>query len=199
MALLSSNPLVLTLTSSNPSSAVKQSSSTTAASSTATTANSTKGSSTSSSAAAVPTSQFYSGCPAVNGDTNTPMNAEASNSTYQINGTVLTYKIFCNTNFADYRANINPGVRDMQILYNIPTLNDCITECASYNYALSTVEAPPWQLLCSGVGYASAEASSSDMVSCYLKSGLTNSATNLILPGSVGEVDSAVLQWPGVS
>jgi hypothetical protein len=127
------------------------------------------------------------------------MNAEASNSTYQINGTVLSYRIFCNTNFADYRANINPGVRDMQILYNIPTLNDCITECASYNYALSTVEAPPWQLLCSGVGYASAEGSSSDTVSCYLKSGLTNSATNLILPGTVGEVDSAVLQWPGVS
>jgi hypothetical protein len=111
------------------------------------------------------------------------MNAEASNSTYQTNSTVLTYKIFCNTNFADY----------------IPTLNDCITECASYNYALSTVEAPPWQLLCSGVGYASAEASSSDMVSCFLKSGLTNSATNLILPGAIGEVDSAVLQWPGVS
>jgi hypothetical protein len=195
MAFLSSHPLVLTLVSSNPSSAVKQSSSTTAASSTATTANSTKSISTSSSSATpVPTSQFYSGCPAVNGDTNTPLNAEASNSTYQINGTVLTYKIFCNTNFADYRANINPDVRDMQILYNIPTLNDCITACASYNYALSTIEAPPWQLLCSGVTYASAEASSTNMVSCYLKSGLTNSATNLVLPGAIGEVDSAVLQ-----
>jgi hypothetical protein len=77
----------------------------------------------------------------------TPVNGTAANATYQINGTVLTYHIYCST---DFSATVeNPNITDIQILYRVATLDDCITLCASYNYALSSTGATP-----SGVSFA---------------------------------------------
>jgi hypothetical protein len=120
----------------------------------------------------------------------TPVNGAAANATYQINGTVLTYHIYCST---DFSANVeNPNITDIQILYRVATLDDCITLCASYNYALSSIGNPEWSQLCSGVAYTEPEATWSASVRCYLKSGVRKDAVNLTVPG---EVDSAVLQW----
>jgi hypothetical protein len=148
-------------------------------------------------AAATPTYQFYSGCPGVDGNLYTPLNAEASNSAYKINGTELTYRIFCKANFAASGSGSNPGVTDLQVLFHTATLDDCIIQCASYNYALSVLGSPSWNQLCSGVGYASPQSNPFNIIACFLKSGLRNNATNVTVGG--GEQDSAVLQWPGES
>jgi len=144
-----------------------------------------------------PTSEFYAECPSSNGKSFTPIDAETSNS-YQINSTNLVYRIFCGANFADYRSGWNPDVSDLQTIYSVPTLDNCITICASYNFALSTSGNlnPPWQLLCSGVTYRDSNGTSSDPVGCFLKSGLRNNATNVLAQQMC---DSAVLQWAGES
>jgi hypothetical protein len=119
-----------------------------------------------------------------------PVNGAAANASYQINGTALTYQIYCSYNFA--ATGNNPNITDIQILYRVATLDDCITLCASYNYALSSIGSPEWSQLCSGVTYTDPEATSSISVRCYLKSGVRNDAVNV---GILGEADSAVLQW----
>jgi len=150
----------------------------------------------SSSATATPTSEAYTGCPATNGSTYTPLNAAAFNDPYQINGTNLEFEILCNTNFAGGGSTFNLGIVDVQILYQTPTLDACITQCASYNYALSSIGSPPWNLLCSGVVYSIPQ-STTEEVSCFLKTGVRNDATDV--PTGEKEIVTAVLQWQGES
>jgi hypothetical protein len=145
----------------------------------------------------MPTSEFYAECPSGSGKSFTPIDTETSNS-YQINGTILVYRIFCGANLADYRSGWNRDVSDLQMIYSVTTLDNCITMCASYNFALSTSgnSNPPWQLLCSGVTYMDSNGTSSDPVRCVLKSGLRNNATNVLAQPIC---HSAILQWAGES
>ncbi len=132
--------------------------------------------------------QYYSGCNLTDMSIYTPLNG---NSPYAVNGTVLSYLIYCNKNFASGGSNIGianiPGVANVR---GLTTLDECITVCAEYNTRLSATRNVTWGELCSGVVYYVHTTPTSI---CWLQNGTTAGATDA---GGPNEVVSAVLQWP---
>jgi len=68
----------------------------------------------------------------------------------------------------------------VQEIYNLTSLNDCITACGVYNYQLPTVagfddysRAPLYDELCSGVAFGFRPVAGSSPTRCFLKRGVT--------------------------
>jgi hypothetical protein len=102
----------------------------------------------------------------------TPSNSATSDYPFSINGTSLIYQAYCNANIID---------GDVQEIYNLTSLNDCITACGVYNYQLPTVagfndysQAPLYNELCSGVAFGFwRETASWGPTRCFLKRDVT--------------------------
>jgi len=146
--------------------------------------------STASSTLSAATAGFSSGCNATDGKIYTPLDTSASNAPFSINGTTLTYKIYCYTNFASKTSGHNPNISEILQQEDIASLDDCITLCAAYNKALAN---PTPDALCSVPVYTGP----ANATYCYLQSGNAEGAITVLF-GPDQEVDSAVLQFPGL-
>jgi hypothetical protein len=101
----------------------------------------------------------------------TPSNSAISDYPFSINGTSLIYQTYCDTNILG---------GDVQEIYNLTSLNDCITACGVYNYQLPTVagfdgysQTPLYDELCSGVAFGFPPEAGSSPTRCFLKQGVT--------------------------
>ena len=154
--------------------------------------------STSTSAAITPT--FSSGCKATDGQLFTPLNPSNSNQPFVISHTTLVFQIHCNLNIASSSSGSNPGVKELQRIANLTSLDDCTVRCATYNSqlpdaAVDSSQRPAFSTLCSHIVYTLTLAPASPSGSmCYLQSGSTENTTNVTVTGE--EADTAVLQWP---
>lgn len=161
-----------------------------------TTASRTSSTASSRSSSATPSfTSLNSGCKANDQTDFTPGNPTDPGASYVLNGTALTYKIYCFTNYADKGSGWNVGVSKLTTLQNITSLQDCITSCAAYNAVLASDGfTPDWDQLCSGVVYY--PGSGANLANCDWNTCVNDTAplTNVYF-GTNQEVDSAVLQW----
>jgi hypothetical protein len=135
---------------------------------------------------------FSTGCNASDNTFFTPSNAAAFNKPFTINGTVVTYRIHCDTNFADKTSGSNPQITKLQQVNNLTTFEECITACAGYNQALiNSGNKPGWGDLCSGVVMRQPDG---QPTMCDLDKGMLENATN-VGHGNRHEITSAVLFW----
>ena len=78
----------------------------------------------------------------------------------------LAYQIFCSTNYV-----ANPPIRDLQTLYNLNSLHECLDACALYSFQTKPVDFPAFA--CTGIAWAAGATQI-----CWLKSNVTSSSAN---------------------
>ena len=124
-------------------------------------------------------------CPAANGSTyvatNKPLQTIGPGGPWQISDTSLSFKIFCETNFLQ-----EGPILDLQIIENIPSLNDCLDQCALYNFRARNQNFPA--LGCTGAAW---DRDPYDL--CWLKSNVTLESPNGYHTAQTPPVDGAVL------
>ena len=84
----------------------------------------------------------------------------------EITNASLSYQIFCYTNYV-----ANPPIRDLQTLYNLNSLHECLDACALYSFQTKPVDFPA--LACTGIAWAAGATQI-----CWLKSNVTSSSAN---------------------
>ena len=100
----------------------------------------------------------------------------------EITNSSLAYQIFCYTNYV-----AKPPIMDVQTLYNLRSLQDCLNACALYSFQTKPVDFPTFA--CTGIAW---EAGTTPI--CWLKSNVTSLSANGTdeYPG----IDGAVMvQW----
>ena len=134
----------------------------------------------------------YKTCPESNGSTyvasNQPLPTVNPALPVQVTNTSFTFEIFCNTDFEDTTWQGGP-IRDMQIFTNVSTLNDCLEECALFNFRVARSHFPAYGISW-GQGIAEQQAGYAWPI-CWLKSNVTVDSVN----GTkwLGGYDGAVL------
>ena len=116
-------------------------------------------------------------CPAANGSTytatNKPLPTIDPQWNYQIPETSLSFEILCYTNFAE-------GPEILQILTNISSLNECLDECALYNFRMYPHLFP--ESGCTGIAFGTEavrqQGGQKPLQLCWLKSGVTLTTQN---------------------
>ena len=84
----------------------------------------------------------------------------------EITNASLAYQIFCYTNYV-----ANPPIRDLQTLYDLNSLQDCLNACALYSFQTKPVDFPAFA--CTGIAWAAGATQI-----CWLKSNVTSSSAN---------------------
>ncbi|KAK3328932.1 hypothetical protein B0H66DRAFT_539768 [Apodospora peruviana] len=72
------------------------------------------------------------GCPSIDGTKFIPLNAQGQQIAIDSSIPSQSFAVECNTNYPSGEAYGNPFLYDIMILY-LPSLDDCIAACASYN------------------------------------------------------------------
>lgn len=72
------------------------------------------------------------GCPNINGTAYTPVDASGKAIQLDAGGAAQSFLRYCDTNWPAGSDYGNPGIHDIMKMY-LPSLEDCITACASYN------------------------------------------------------------------
>ena len=95
---------------------------------------------------------------------------------WQIPNTSLSFEIFCTTNFLQWGQ-----VLDLQVIENISSLNDCLDQCALYNFRTSAINFPARG--CTGIAW---NRGPYDL--CWLKGNVTLGSPKLNEPHTDGAV-----------
>lgn len=137
----------------------------------------------------------YRTCPESNGSTyvasNQPSPTVNPALPVQVTNTSFTFEILCNTDFEDTTWQGGP-IRDMQIITNVSALNDCLEECALFNFRTARSHFPAYG--CTGISWGQGiaeQAAGYAWPICWLKSNVTLDSVN----GTkwLGGYDGAVL------
>ena len=84
----------------------------------------------------------------------------------EITNASLAYQIFCSTNYV-----ANPPIRDLQTLYDLDSLHECLDACALYSFQTKPVDFPVFA--CTGIAWAAGATQI-----CWLKSNVTLSSAS---------------------
>lgn len=133
-----------------------------------------------------PTTLPSPSCPAANGSTYVatykPQETPDPLGKWEISSSSLSFEIFCNTNFCQKGT-----VLDIQMIENITSLNDCLDQCAFYNFRVPKYNFPA--LGCTGTAWIWTE------LICWLKRNVILGSSNCLMNGTLQlpDADGAVL------
>ena len=117
------------------------------------------------------------GCPATNGSTYTATNNPFPTDASQIPNPSLKFEILCDAGYREV-AQGSSALKDIQLIANVSSLNDCLDICALYDFLMEPESFPG--RACTGVLWSFDNTLNSNPTNvCWLKNNLTLESSSL--------------------